>query len=476
MSRLDLDRRRFLRAVGATALTYPFLKAVPSYAAAGDPPTYMILIFTPSGFVQHLWGAVAPKPTGTTPSIVNSLQFRSTLQVFETMGLTNKVTVLDGLNVAAAAGNSHEPGMAALWTGLTSSGSPSTGISIDQAIATQLNAGRPFNTIQLMVRSSQDWTDREVKTRMSYDASGGFIDPLDNPIVARNTLFPGVASMATSGPDKKTFIRGKLFNQLNTELNTVQTKLCNEDRSQLQAMQHAWNDLNSQLASTATAAASCTAPAAAPSAYRPLSTDFPTSSQLQMNILALSLACDLTRVASLQFSTATSQVTHTWLGSNQTQVHHDYSHDGPTSTYSLGPDIYSPAAASMYSALPQLSAIDAWYAQQIATLAKSLSMYTVGGKNLLDQTVICWGSEVAIGAAHNHDSAPFLLIGGGGGKIKTNQIVRWPVKLDADTSTSAIVDRSHNDLLITLGQIMGVNMTTFGDSSLCTGPIKEILV
>jgi hypothetical protein len=194
-----------------------------------------------------------------------------------------------------------------------------------------------------------------------------------------------------------------------------------------------------------------------------------------MDILAMSLACDLTRVAGLQFSTATSQVTHTWLGANQTQVHHDFSHMGPTSLYSLGTDVYSPSAASLYGALDQLTAIDAWYAQQVAYLAKSLQMYTVGGKNLLDQTVICWGSEVALGAAHNHDFAPFLLVGGGGGKLKTNQVVRFPAKIDADPNTGSIVDRSHNDLLITLAQVMGINMTTFGDPQYVSGPIKEIL-
>ena len=47
---VDLERRRFLRAVGATALTYPFLRGVPSYAAAAtEPPRYLILLFSPTG-------------------------------------------------------------------------------------------------------------------------------------------------------------------------------------------------------------------------------------------------------------------------------------------------------------------------------------------------------------------------------------------------------------------------------------------
>lgn len=479
MNRRDLDRRRFLRAVGATALTYPFVKALPSYAATGDPPTYLVLLFTPSGFVQHLWGAQCAKPAGTAPTSASPLVFRDTLSVFDTMGLTDKVIVLDGLNVKAAVNPSHEPGMAALWTGVTSTGNPATGPSIDQVIAGELNSGRPFRSIELMVRYSADWTDREVKTRMIYDAKGGYLDPYDDPAAARNALFPNMTAM--TGPDKKTYIRNKLFQQLNVELDGLQTRLCNEDRQQLQALQQAWLDLNQQLTSAAAAAQACTTPDAAPAGYKSPSDDFPTSAKLQMNILAMALACDLTRVASLQFSTATSQVKHTaWLGANQTKTHHDHSHDGPTSLYQFyqlggGDYLYNPAGASLYGSLDQLTAIDAWYAKQVATFASSLRQFTVGGKSLLDQTVICWGSEIAIGAAHNHNAAPFVLIGGGGGKLKTNQVVRFPVKFDGDQTTQNVVDRSHSDLLLTLAQVMGVNLTKIGDAQYCTGPITQIL-
>jgi hypothetical protein len=47
---------------------------------------------------------------------------------------------------------------------------------------------------------------------------------------------------------------------------------------------------------------------------------------------------------------------------------------------------------------------------------------------------------------------------------------------DALAITEALVDRSHNDLLLTLARAMGVDMTTFGDPSLCTGPITQLLV
>ena len=54
--------------------------------------------------------------------------------------------------------------------------------------------------------------------------------------------------------------------------------------------------------------------------------------------------------------------------------------------------------------------------------------------------------------------------------------MQFPLKLDADPTTRAVVDRSHNDLLLTLAKVMGVDLGgTFGTASYCTGPIAEIL-
>jgi|CZKU01.1.fsa_nt_gi hypothetical protein len=494
MSRVALDRRRFLRLVGATALTAPFLRGVPSYAAggaSGTDPVYLVLLFTSCGTVRFKWGAQGPGPTGTTPTVTSPLVFRDTLSAFTKAGpmgvdLTKQVTVLDGLCVTAAVGASHEAGMAGLWTGSTSTGSNNApgSPSIDQAIAPLLKSKLGINTaysnVPLMVQSSADYQQRGAATRMLYDANGNFVDPYTDPSAALGALFPSAAASAmpsaSKGPDKTTFIRQKVAAQLNADLTALQARLCTEDREQIQNLQAVWNQNQAQMQSAAMAAASCSPPTLAGAAAA--GTDpFPMYAQSMANILAMTLACDLTRVASLQYSHALSPVTHTWLGSSQNQTHHSFSHQGPSSLYALGPDLYN-EPASITSSYPQpLIDIDAWYAKQVAGLAYTLSQFkTVSGKNLLDQTVICWGSELDMGAAHNHDDTPFVLIGGGGGKLKTNQVVHFPLKLDANQATSNIVDRSQNDLLLTLAKVMGVDVgTSFGTASYCTGPIAEIL-
>jgi hypothetical protein len=505
--KIELERRHFLQLVGASALTYPFLRGVPSHAAAsGTAPTYLILIYTPCGCVRPVWGATdatgasIPRPAyGSAPTLTSNFKLRGTLMPFAaggtvggvawTTNLQSKIIVLDGLNNKAAQG-SHEAGMASLWTGQISTGSSATSISIDQKIAALLQAPTVFPTIQLMVRSPADFTDREVKTRMLYNAAGVFVDPIDNPTAARSTLFASAAATQMAGPDKTTFIRQQLFGagagQLNTELAALMPRVCNEDRAHLQAVQDGWNQLDTQLKAAAAATASCTAPGAVTA-----STDFPTNAKLQMDILALALACDLTRVASLQFSTATSQVTHTWLGANQTDCHHNYSHDGPTYLGALTPcggynnmgqcssvgDMYSPNNLNLYSNAPQQEAIDNWYATQVAYLSQKLNgMGGASGGTLLDQSMICWSSELDMGAAHNHDDTPFLLVGGANGKLKTGQLVTFPLDLtDGSESVAETKDRSHNDLLLTLAQAMGTSLSTFGEPTYCTGPITQIL-
>ncbi|HLK93687.1 MAG TPA: DUF1552 domain-containing protein [Polyangia bacterium] len=509
-NKVQLERRRFLQLVGASAISYPFLRGVPSYAAAsGSAPTYLILVFTPCGCVRPVWGAtdmsgasIARPAYGAAPTLTSSFKFRSTLAPFASGGtvggtswttnLQSKVLVLDGLNNKAAQG-SHEAGMASLWTGQISTGGQATSISIDQQIAAQLKAGTPFPTIQLMVRDPADFTDREVKTRMLYNASGVFVDPIDNPTAAAATCFPTM-STGSNGPDKTTFIRQQLFGSgatpgvLNSELNGLMPKLCTEDRVQLQALQDGWNNLSAQLQAAATAAAKCTPPGAVTT-----TTDFPTNAKQQMDILALALACDLTRVASIQFSTSTSQVTHSWLSTSQNpqnNSHHNFSHMGPTSMYQIAPctmynnmgqcavtpDIYAASNINLYQSAPQQEAIDLFYATQVAYLAQKLNGITGASGTLLDQSVICWGNELDMGAAHNHDDTPFVLVGGANGQLKTGNLVTFPLDvLDGSETVAAKNDRSHNDLLLTLAKVMGTPLSTFGEPTYCTGPITQIL-
>jgi hypothetical protein len=140
-------------------------------------------------------------------------------------------------------------------------------------------------------------------------------------------------------------------------------------------------------------------------------------------------------------------------------------------------DIYSANNVNLYQSAPQQEAIDQFYATQVAYLAQKLNGISgANGGSLLDQSVLCWGNELDMGAAHNHDDTPFVLVGGANGQLKTGNLVTFPLDLvDGNETTAAKNDRSHNDLLLTLAKVMGAPMTTFGEPTYCTGPITQIL-
>jgi hypothetical protein len=528
MNRVALNRRRFLKLVGASALTYPFLRGVPSFAAGNNggsnPPPYLVLLFTANGCIRYRWGAQGPAPTSLAPNataVTNGpLVFRDTLSAFTKAGpsgqadLTKYVTVLDGLCNKAAGPGTHEPGMASLWTGLTatSNGLNVKGPSIDQAIASQLSGtGASFPSLGMIVQSSADYSGQaSIDNRMMYDLGGNWVDPIaTTPAATVAQLFPQMLMGMSSGPDKKTFIRQQVWNHINGDLNSLQKRLCKEDAMQLQNLQSLWNQVLTNLQAAQMQAATCSKPSAA-SSYDAgagaggIADPFPAYAQVMPSILAMTLACNLTFVSSLQYSQALSPVTHYWLGPSQNNTHHNFSHMGPSSFYALlGPypippvvDVYTTEATGYSpigpSSYPQpLVDIETWYAQQVANLAYTFSQLGPSGNTLLDRSVICWGSEIDMGAAHNHDDMPFVLIGGGAGKLKCTQtnglLVRFPTSgmaMQANGGPQEYGIRCHNDLLVTLAQIMGVGtdqlQKAYGNSwstfdGFVTGPITEIL-
>src|SRR4029453_5630123 len=82
-----------------------------------------------------------------------------------------------------------------------------------------------------------------------------------------------------------------------------------------------------------------------------------------------------------------------------------------------------------------------------------------GDGSLLDHTILIFGSNMSNSNAHNHFPLPTLVIGGGCGKIKGNQHIKYPDQTQL------------SNLLLTLLQRAGVPEEKVGNS---TGVFSEI--
>ena len=159
-----------------------------------------------------------------------------------------------------------------------------------------------------------------------------------------------------------------------------------------------------------------------------------------MDMLVTALACDLTAVATLQWSDTEAKHTFPWL--SLTEHHHFYQHDGG----------FRPA---------ECEKIGTWYSQQHLYLLQQMAAVDMGGHSLLDESVVFFGSELQDPPSHGKTNMPFLLAGGGGG-LRTG---RW-LKYDG---------RPHNDLLVSILNLFGDPRQTFGDPKYCTGPLTNLV-
>ena len=145
-------------------------------------------------------------------------------------------------------------------------------------------------------------------------------------------------------------------------------------------------------------AATCTVPTA-PAA----GADFPTQIHQMIDVATAALACDVTRVISLQMSYAFSAVVHKWLG--HTSGHHTMSHDGTDRR-------------------KELQQIDTWYAGNVAYLLQKLDAVNEGTGTMLDNTLVVWARELG-STQHRMERVPLVMAGSAGGALPTGAGSTW---------------------------------------------------
>jgi hypothetical protein len=106
----------------------------------------------------------------------------------------------------------------------------------------------------------------------------------------------------------------------------------------------------------------------------------------------------------------------------------------------------------------KLVRVQAYEAERFNRFLKRLQGIKEGNGNMLDNSIILYGSNMANSDLHNNNPLPQLIAGKGGG-IKGGQHLAMPK------------DTPHANILLTMAQRAGVNLEKFGDSS---GAFSEV--
>jgi hypothetical protein len=103
--------------------------------------------------------------------------------------------------------------------------------------------------------------------------------------------------------------------------------------------------------------------------------------------------------------------------------------------------------------LQKYAKIGTYHVQKMAEFAKKLKETPDGDGNLLDHTLLYWGSGMSNGNAHDRKNPPAVLVGGANGRMKGNQHIA--VQKEEPTA----------NLLVAIGDLANVEVEKIGPST-----------
>jgi hypothetical protein len=442
-------RRRDLLAGAALAPFTPLLGRTARAATAY--PRRLLLIFTGNGTLENeFW------PMGDGASFT----FKPGSITEPLAPFAKKLIFPRGLHRKTSGSGAHEQNIGGLWTGcglVSGFGYPS-GPSIDQVIVQAMNPSTSFKSLQFGVQcdSFNPGGNKAVLKCMTYSASNAALKPEDNPMAMFSKLMlPATATPGATGPSPADLARLKsrrqsVLDAVNGDLKSLSAVVDRDDRAKLQQHLESISSIEKRLQMPVdpnSSSAGCVAPDMSKAMFADATAladnaNFPAILDIQNRLAVAALACDRTRVASVQWSRSFSPIRHTWVGVNTD--HHTISHKTDATS------------------IDQIHKLNRWYGERFAELLGHLDAVKEGDGTLLDHTIVIWGNEAATGL-HNANPAVTVLAGGGGGLLKTGQNID-------------LTGYDHSQLLITMAQGVGAtSVNHIGNLGMKDGDIPALL-
>lgn len=443
-----LKRRDLLAGGAAALLALPFLRRARGHAPNGHAKR-LIILYHPDGVPgpssngeQSAWHPTGDGTQFTLPPVLASLT-----------PFKDRCVFFRGLSMGSTDVGSHPGGAKKLLTGVDGG----NGISIDQRLAQTVGAGDPFRTLYLGAMANQNGASGD--KHISYVAPGVTATPDDDPVAAFSRVFAGTGTTTGGGTDPAKQRRLSVLDRAKGDLDDLRGQLDGPERSKLDLHFEALREVEQRLTGGGGGGggASCTAPSidaagiTSSTLYAP--ERFPQILRAQIDLMVQAMACGVTRVGVIQGSIHTSElIMSRFMG---------------TPMYDPGFDMRS-HQASHYGATHDTQHREylafvrqaTWWMEQLAYLLGQLAARPEDGGTMLDHSLVLSCTEVCDGNTHGHDDMPFILAGGGSGRVHTGRLMNLGY-------------RRHSDLLVSIANAMGDSLGAFGEAS--SGGIPGLL-
>jgi hypothetical protein len=453
--RAELNRRRFLRGLGACVAVPAFASLRSASLLAAGPTAGNCLAVTASGaplraaFVYFPNGAIPaswwPKQEGTNVTLSRTLEpLEQNKALIQVLGGLDHRTAEAGPDGAG----DHARGNGTFLTGIRLKKSATdlrAGISIDQVLARKLGHLTRFPSLELACETARKTgaCDSGYSCAYQYNLSWSSpttpVPPESNPRLVFERLFgAGSPGERRANLKRRRVEQRSILDLVLEDAHSMQQRLDSADQHKLDQYLTSVRELETRLAKEERFGE-----VQDPSVQTPpgVPDDYGQYIELMFDMLVLAFQTDSTRIATLLLAHDGSNRSFDHIGIFE--GHHDLTHHQNRPEW-----------------IEKVADIDLWYAKQFSRfLDKLRTTKDADGTNLLHNAMIVYGSGNADGNRHTHANLPVILAGGGGGTLQPGRYVKHGSK-------------PMTNLFLSMADRMGIqDLARFGDS---TAPLGNI--
>ena len=470
-----LSRRRFLGS-SAAVIGLPYLPSVVERSAeaaisCADIQRF-IVFFAPNGIYMPDFTPTTTGKDWAMPYILQPLE-----------SIRSKITVITGIDYQDTAEPANPPGGHGSGTGAFLTLMPVRNndknpdrISIDQKIAQETAAcARPLPSLQLGLTCRGDGGDGVPNQAFIETISWSANKPLpfrDDPQQNFDRIFAGVQvgaqpDDAAADAARRQALRTSVLDHVLGEAESLKLDLSANDRLKLDQYLTSVRELEQRIQNLGKGGVSCAKPAA-PTVTS--TSPFEERVPMTLELAALALECDATRVVTFMFGRGNSMQDYGFLFNGESTPHHFTSHQRSASEYA------------------KLKEIGRWEMDQVATVLKRLDQgQEADGRTILDNTLAYFNSEISDGNGHRKFDLPVVLAGSAGGKLKVDgshlnyypQMTFPRPRIGPNGSMKSQLQSGQGvhgiKLFVSMMNAFGIPDQTFGDKS-AEGPLPELMV
>jgi hypothetical protein len=440
-----VTRRAMLRGMGA-AFALPWMESLAHVArgatASPTPPVRMCFWYVPNGVHLPAWFPANEGALVDLPETLRPLSFaREYLNSFH--GLTHNTALTNG----DSEGCGHGQGSASFLTGAQAyktQDAVRVDISADQLYAQHVGNAVRFPSLELGCESARSGNafgySGTYKTHISWRTPTSPAPYEMNPKLVFDRLFTkGGSSLTQATVADRDFYRKSMLDYVIDDADRVRRRVGKTDQRKLDQYLTGVREVERRIQ---TAAAPVELPGDDFRRPAGIPEDFDEHLRLMCDLMVLAFQTDNTRASTFMVTKEATDRNYPWLGF--TDGHHELSHH-----------------AGDEEKHRKLRAIDTYHISILAyMIEKMMTVEEADGSTLLDNSMVLYGSGISDGDRHDHVNLPVIVLGKGGGTLRSGQ----HLKCRPETPMS--------NLLLAMLQQAGVPVDRFGDS---TEPLSGLL-